>query len=211
MGIGKIFIISAPSGAGKSTLVDAVIQKVGLHRSLSRAITYTTRNSRSDEKDGYDFHYLTVSAFKERIKNGFFLEWSNAHINYYGTSRSLLDDIAQGKSYLLIVDRVGAEQIRAQTEQAVLIWITVRDITTLKKRLIHRGTENPVQINRRLKRAQEELALEEQRPIYDYHIMNDNFDQASAYFEQIIAHELDEKEPLNEVCFSHTIWGISKK
>lgn len=200
----KLYIISAPSGAGKSTLVEAVLSKIGPHRSLSRAITYTTRQPRINEQDGYDFHFLTEEIFKERIERGFFIEWSNAHTAYYGTPRSILDDLTRGRSSLLVIDRVGAEQIRAQTEHAVLIWITVPDMDTLRKRLLNRGTEDDAHIERRLKRAQEEMALEEQMPIYDYHIMNDDFGQAAAKLEHIIVRELEGKPAVDGQ--DHTIF-----
>ena len=195
----KLYIISAPSGAGKSTLVEAILSKIGPHRSLSRAITYTTRHPRINEKDGYDFHFVTEEIFKERIEQGFFIEWSNAHTAYYGTPRSILDDLTRGCSSILVIDRVGAEQIRAQTEHAVLIWITVPDMVTLKKRLVNRGTEDSAHIERRLKRAQEEIVLEEQNSIYDYHIMNDNFNEALAKLEYIIQAEIDGKVAVDEI------------
>ena len=189
----KLYIISAPSGAGKSTLVEAILHGIGPHRSLSRAITYTTRQPRTNERDGYDFHFITNDIFKARIEQNFFLEWSSAHVAYYGTPRSLLADLAQGQSYILVIDRIGAEQIRAQTEHAVLLWITAPDIATLEKRLINRGTETRAHIERRIKRAAQEIALEEQTPIYDYHIMNDNFERALKELESIVTSQLVEK------------------
>src|SRR5579872_1093653 len=187
----KLYIISAPSGAGKSTLVEAILNKIGSHCSLSRAITYTTRQPRINERDGYDFHFLTEETFKQLIEQGFFLEWSNAHTAYYGTPRSILNDLNRGQSFLLVIDRVGAEKIRAQTEHAVLVWITVPSMAILKERLVKRGTEDQATIERRLKRAQEEIALEEQTPIYDYHIMNDDFNQAATELEAIIMAEIE--------------------
>lgn len=189
----QLYIISAPSGAGKSTLVEAMLNKMGPHRSLSRAITYTTRQPRPGERDGYDFHFITNDIFKTRIEQNFFLEWSNAHAAYYGTPRSLLVDLAHGQSSILVIDRVGAEQIRAQTDRAVLLWITVPDIATLEKRLVSRATETRAHIERRLKRAAEEMALEEQTPIYDHHIMNDSFEGALRELEGIIGLHVDVK------------------
>lgn len=181
---GKLYIVSAPSGAGKTTLVEALLAN-GPHR-LSRAITYTTRKPRNNERDGYDFHFLTEDAFKAKIEQGFFLEWSTAHAAYYGTPKSILDDLVHDRSYILVIDRIGAEQIRAQTEHAILIWITVPNMITLEKRLVGRATESRAQIDRRLKRAQQEMLLEQQCPLYDYHILNDDFNTALARLEHII-------------------------
>ncbi len=188
---GKLFIISAPSGAGKTSLVNAILKTIGPHHPISRMITYTTKQPRAIEQDGYDFHFLTVSAFESRIREGFFLEWSNAYQAYYGTPRSIINDIEQGVSYILVIDRVGAQQIKRHINDAILIWLEVHHIDVLKERLLKRGTESEAQMEQRLKRAQQEIQLEQQEPLYEYHIINDNFNKAVENLYTIFAEKLD--------------------
>lgn len=188
---GKIFVISAPSGAGKSTLVKALLEEIRPHHPIKQVITYTSRQPRGTERDGYDYHFLTEPEFENRIAQGFFIEWSCAYGTYYGSPRSIMDDCRDGMSSLLIIDRVGAEQVKVQIPDAILIWIDVPNIGVLRERLVARGTENEEQIERRLKRAEIEMGLEFQKPLYRHHILNDDFSSAFLKLMQIFALELN--------------------
>src|SRR3990167_6495680 len=102
--IGKIFIISAPSGAGKSTLVAATLANLEKEWPIERVVTYTSKNPRNNEVPGQDYHFIKVDEFERRIKQGFFLEWSNAYGTYYGSPRSIVNQVANGYSYIGIID-----------------------------------------------------------------------------------------------------------
>jgi guanylate kinase len=188
--VGKLFIISAPSGAGKTTLVNAVLNRVSVHYSIERVITYTTKQPRSGEINGRDYNFLSPTAFEQKIKEGFFLEWSTAYGTYYGSPRSIVDQRAQGKSFILIIDRRGAEQVAKQIDQAVLIWIYTNNLDILRERLQKRGAENSAQIAARLIQAQKEIELEQQNRLYTYHVLNDDFNDAVGYLESLISEEL---------------------
>ena len=51
----KLFVISAPSGAGKTTLVKSLIKE---NENIKCSISYTTRASRINEKEGEDYFLL---------------------------------------------------------------------------------------------------------------------------------------------------------
>src|SRR5437879_4794715 len=106
--IGKLFVISASSGAGKTTLVTAIITHMGGHVNLERVVTYTTRTPAPGDVPGVDYHFVTPAQFQEKIAAGFFMEWSTAYGHYYGSPRSVLDEVAAGNSRILILDRAGA-------------------------------------------------------------------------------------------------------
>lgn len=186
---GKLFVISAPSGAGKTSLVNALLQKMDKTYNLTRVVTYTSKKPRTGEVAGVDYHYIEVDEFKSKIQEGFFCEWSNCYESYYGSPRSIFDDLDKGMSYILIIDRAGAQQIINFYKEAILIWIHT-DIPTLKERLILRGAETEEQINKRLVQASLELAQEEQKSIYSYRIVNDIFEKALGELESTIMGEL---------------------
>ncbi len=183
---GKIFIISAPCGAGKSSLVSVVHKGLRCDFSIEPVITYTTRKPRGQEQEGLEYYFLDIHEFKRRIQKNFFLEWSDAHTAYYGSPQSLVEERQKGRSFLLIVDRVGAQKIIAQVPDVVLIWIEVPSLMILKERLLKRSTESDEQIERRLKQSKIEIELEQQKPLYHYKVMNDNFENAAAKLTAII-------------------------
>ncbi len=175
---GKLFIISAPSGAGKTTLVEYMLKQIKDQYRMFRVLTYTTRAPRETEEHGKDFYYISQAEFEYKITQDFFIEWSNVYGCYYGTPCDVLDKIAQGASGLLIADRAGAKQIKAQAPESVLIWIYTSSIEVLQQRLSERGTNTPEQITMRLALARDEIQQEDAHPVYQYHILNDDFHEA---------------------------------
>ncbi len=196
---GKIFIISAPCGAGKSSLVSAVIEELQQDIPVEQVITYTTRSPRQNEENGRDYHFIDRDEFERRIKDDFFIEWSNAYTAYYGSPRSIVEDCKKGRSFMIILDRAGAEQVIQKAPEVVLIWIEVSSITQLKERLIRRATENIEHIQKRLERSKFEIALEHREPLYHYKIINDDFGTAKLQLMTIVMHELHSDAMKKEV------------
>jgi len=187
---GKLFIISAPSGAGKTSLVDNLLPKLQKDYSIDRLVTYTSRNMRPGEAEGVDFNYISGKEFEKKIKEGFFVEWSKAYDNYYGSPSSVIQDIGSGKSKILVIDQVGAKKILGQMSDAVPIWIYTPTIDILRQRLLSRGHNSLDEIERRIKRATFELKEEAKNRFYKYHILNDIFDDAAKNLELILVKEL---------------------
>ena len=184
--LGRLFVVSAPSGAGKTTLVEAVLKKLGASCDLKRIVTYTSRAPRKGELHGKDFYYLSGADFVKKIEEGFFIEWSNGLGHYYGTQRSIIDDLERGQSGVLVIDRIGAAQIMNQIRDAILLWIEVSDIKVLEQRLARRGTETQKEIEKRIQRARLEIDEEQEKKLYHYHIYNDVFEIALQKLEAII-------------------------
>lgn len=204
MSSGSLFIISAPSGAGKTTLVNALINNMNSYYSISRVVTYTSRSARLGEQDGRDYHFISVSDFKDKIEQGFFIEWSDVYGTYYGSPRHILKEVEQGHSRILVIDRLGAAQVAAQTDKAILIWIYPPSLEVLELRLRKRGTDSDASIIKRMELARLELAQEADNPIYMHHILNDFFEKALDSLEKIVKMMLEnkkiniEKSPLNK-------------
>src|SRR3990167_753346 len=130
---GKLFVLSGPSGVGKTTLAAMLFARLGKSHNLSRVITYTTKSPRVGEQNGVDYHFITVPEFESKLLSGFFIEYSKSYGHYYGSPRSILLDLKQGKSLLLVVDQTGACNIKRQFVQAILIWIAPPSIHELAK------------------------------------------------------------------------------
>ena len=109
-GSGNLIIVSGPSGAGKSALAGGVLQSVPR---LKFSVSYTTRAPRGDEQNGVEYFFVSREEFQSLIRRDELLEWAEVHGNYYGTSRSFVDDILRaGEDVLLDIDVQGAQIIR---------------------------------------------------------------------------------------------------
>ncbi len=191
---GALFIISAPSGAGKTTLLHKALLELKHEMRLERVITYTTKKPRAGEKDGRDYYFVSREKFDQLLADGFFMEYSKAYTDYYGSPTSVIEGLDQGISYLLIVDRVGAQKIVKKVPDVVMIWIEAPTMAALEERLIRRGTDSEAQIERRLSRAQLEMDLERKLPLYEHYIINDTVALAASQLKAIIRHHIQPKK-----------------
>ena len=181
---GTLFVVSAPSGAGKTTLCREM--RLRLH-DLAYSVSVTTRPPRPGEIDGADFRFVGVSEFQAMLARGEFAEWATVHGNLYGTrARALEDALATGRDVLLDIDTQGAAQLRARYPDAVLIFILAPSVKELEQRLRERRSNMDADIERRLVRAREEIALWRQ---YDYLIVNRDVKEAMEQLESIILAE----------------------
>ena len=157
---GILFIISAPSGGGKSTL----LKLLGEAPDFVYSVSCTTRTPRPGEVDGQDYHFLAEEEFQRRVLAGDFLEHARVHANCYGTLRqTVLDALNAGHDVLLDVDIQGAEQIRANADDALRaamtdIFLLPPSIAEVERRLRKRNTETPEQLALRLQNAEIEMA-----------------------------------------------------
>ena len=164
---GTLFVVSAPSGAGKTTLCREIRLRLP---DLAYSVSVTTRPPRPGEIDGVDFRFVGEPEFRAMLGAGELAEWATVHGNLYGTrARALEDALAAGRDVLLDIDTQGAAQLRARYPDAVLIFIVAPSVKELEQRLRERRSDANVEIERRLVRAREEIALWRR---YDYLIVN---------------------------------------
>ncbi len=181
---GTLFVVSAPSGAGKTTLCREVRRRVP---DLAYSVSVTTRAPRLGEIDGTDFHFVTAARFREMLDRGDFAEWATVHGNLYGTrARALEDALNSGRDVLLDIDAQGATQLRERYREAVLVFIAAPSMAELEQRLRERGSDAESEIQRRLSRAREEIALWRQ---YQYLIVNRDLKEAAEQLEAIVLAE----------------------
>ncbi|BET25582.1 guanylate kinase [Limnobacter thiooxidans] len=178
---GSLFIVSAPSGAGKSSLVKALLAEV---QGVGLSISNTTRKARIGEVDGKDYHFISQTEFETIRDEDGFLEWAHVHGNYYGTSRSWVENqMAIDRDVLLEIDWQGAEQVVRKVDNVVSIFILPPSMEELEKRLRGRGTDSEEVILKRMGAAQREI---EQATRFDYVILNDDFTQALLELKSIV-------------------------
>ena len=183
-GIGTLYIISAPSGAGKSSLISALLNKSGHESQLQVSVSHTTRAPRNGEHNGQHYHFVDVAEFKQLIEENVFFEWAEVFGNYYGTSRTVIEQqLAKGIDVFLDIDWQGARQVKNLMPQAQGIFILPPSRPELERRLIGRGQDSDEIIASRMEKAVSEMSHHDE---YEYLIINDDFEQALSDFSAII-------------------------
>ena len=195
----NIFVISSPSGGGKTSLIKKLL---GDPRSEGTvlSISHTTREKRLNEKDGVDYFFTDKKSFEDKIKKNDFLEYATVFDNYYGTSQETVNTlVSQGKTVILELDWQGAKQVKSKIP-CYLIFLLPPSIDDLKKRLIDRNLDESEIIEKRINEAKNEISNSE---IYDFLILNDNFEMALQDLKSIILDRCDPKDLVKRMTSSH--------
>lgn len=167
---GKLIIFSAPSGSGKTTITRHLLDQPELN--LAFSVSATSRPRRGKEKHGEHYYFMSISEFKNHIKNDDFLEWEEVYRdNFYGTLKSEVERLwALGKNVIFDIDVVGGLRIKKKfPENTLAVFVKPPSVDELKIRLKKRSTESDDKINMRIAKASVELAT---APQFDKIIKN---------------------------------------
>jgi guanylate kinase len=127
-----IAVLIGPGGVGKGTLARRLVERDD-RLWLSRS--WTTRPQRATE-DGTEYVFVERSTFEKAIDEGKFLEWAQFHGNLYGTP---LPEAPNHADVLLEIEVQGAEQVRRQNADAIIILVLAPSMADLENRLRGRG------------------------------------------------------------------------
>lgn len=167
---GNLYVIAAPSGAGKTTLVEALTDALP---KITVSISHTTRPKRLNEMHGINYYFIAKNEFEEKIAHGDFLEYATVFDNYYGTSKSWVDEtLAKGIDVILEIDWQGHQQIKKLFPQSTSIFILPPSMDDLRERLIKRNQDHPEIIKKRLDDAKETVSHISE---FDFVVVNDDF------------------------------------
>ncbi len=176
-----IIVVSAPSGVGKTTVIQYLMKQ---RNDLVISTSATTRPPRRGEQNGIDYYFLSKEAFEEKIKNNEFVEYAQVHDDLYGTLYSEIEKhFHSGKDLILELDVQGMRSIKSKFPHVITIFMMPPSLKEMEFRLKNRGTESEEKIQKRLKRALEEMKL---RTEFDYTIVNYEVEQSANDLNSII-------------------------
>lgn len=171
-------MVSGAGGVGKGTIVDELVRR-DPHLWLSRS--WTTRDRRDGEaEDAYVF--TTPAAFETHISDGGFLEWTEFLGNYYGTPcPERLANCDDSDDIVLEIELDGAQQVKQQYPEAILIFVLPPSREEQERRLRGRGDPGD-KVLARLRKAELEEPIGRQQA--DYVVVND---QLSTTVDEMLA------------------------
>jgi guanylate kinase len=133
-----ILAIMGRTASGKNAIGEKLKELYGYEEMVS----YTTRPIRTGEKDGVDYHYLTMKECQKKLDNGEFLELVQYGGNYYGTGKKEIEEMCDPtKKCLFVCTPDGAEQIKkfAGEENVKCIYIEAPEEDRLKRYMNREG------------------------------------------------------------------------
>jgi guanylate kinase len=172
---GVLVIVSSPSGAGKTTLTRRLLEE--FKGQLEFSVSYTTRPMRPGEVEGRDYWFVDTDTFERMAQAGEFAEWAYVHGNRYGTAQAPVEKaLAAGRDVIFDVDFQGGAALSARwPRDSLKIFILPPSQEALALRLRQRATDAADVIERRLRKAKEEL---EHYNEYEHLIVNDDLERA---------------------------------
>ena len=188
----RVLVITGPSGVGKGTLIRGLMRRIP---NLELSVSGTTRAPRPGERDGVDYHFLTQEAFDRLVSEGAFVEHADYAGRSYGTLRSELDGrLRAGVPVVLEIEVQGARQVRAAMPDAVLVFIAPPSLEALRARLEGRGTDDPQEVQRRLRVAEQELLARDE---FGHVVVNDRLEDALEQLTGVVLAELGRQPPVD--------------
>ena len=186
--LGIALIVSGPSGSGKSSISREVMKR---HPEVAFSISCTTRAPRGEERDGVDYHFLSVEEFRRKIEADEFIEYAEVHGNFYGTLKSeVLERVTRGIDVILDIDVQGAAKVHELCrnseifrDSAEFVFVAPPSHAELERRLRGRGTDAEEVILKRLENSRLEISHWRE---YSYLLINDDFESAVKKFDALL-------------------------
>ena len=176
-----MIILSSPSGVGKTTLTKKIQQK---HQSFKISVSHTTRAPRSNEINGVDYFFVPKKEFEKLIKEKKFYEYAEIFSNYYGTLKKHVDEMILKNDLIFDIDWQGTKQLsKFKNLNLIKIYLITENKEELKKRLIKRNQNTPLEVEKRFKSFDKDI---EHWNDYDYVIINKNLEVCFRQIEKII-------------------------
>ena len=147
------------------------------------------------------YHFVSREDFVSLLDQGGFVEHAEFSGNLYGTSKQAIDSIVEsGKRCILDIEvqvfppflfpvecfpsylPQGVRQVKNTDLNPIYCFISPPSLSTLRDRLIGRGTESTAAVEKRLKTALLEINYAKLPGAHDHIIVNDDLDRAYELF-----------------------------
>ena len=173
-----IVLLVGITAAGKDTIQNKVLEDNEYHKIITHTTRAPRRNNGILEKDGDDYHFVSIEAMRQMLIDQQFIEVNKFGDNYYGTSVGEFQSANQkNKIALGDIDVNGIVSFKALSDKNIIpIFIVPPDFVTWRQRLdgrYHSQEELEREVPKRLVAAQNELEHALAVPYFHFMINDD--------------------------------------
>lgn len=174
-----LFVFTGPSGAGKGSVMRGLLDR---DQTLRKVVTYTTREPRAGEVDGFDYQFVSVEMFHRLVSEGRMFEYEQVyHDHYYGSPK---ERFVPGHDGIIELDYKGRLKYTERYRHIVTIFLLPPSLGELRRRILSRSEVS--NLAARLNNAGEQLRHAQS---YDYVVKNDRLEDCIERVETIIRAE----------------------
>lgn len=135
-----MIILVGASASGKTVICKELIESFG----MQKFVTTTTRNIRVNEKNNFDYHFISKEEFEKKIKDDEFIEHVEYNENLYGSEKK---EIADNK--VIILEPNGFYHFLKMNDKTFVSFYIDCDEKTRKERMESR-LDNKEDIEKRI-------------------------------------------------------------
>eukprot|EP00899_Mesostigma_viride_P019692 jgi/Mesvir1/27724/Mv07422-RA.2 len=175
-----LMVLCGPRAIGKRAIISQL--EAQFPTQIGRAITHTTRFQAEGEAHGVHYHFVTPDAFAQGVQAKQFIESSERFGGItYGTSFSAVRDVAvSGRVCIVGLDLAGAEKVKATPMGALFIYVRTPSLEDYEALLRAHLTITDEALEKRLDRAEMEVAQSATPGLFDNNFPNG--DVMEAYY-----------------------------
>lgn len=165
-----LIVVSGPSCSGKDSVARGLLKR---NEKMSRLVTTNSRSKRKDEKEGWDYYFVSRQEFEKLIAQEAFYEWVEYRGSYRGTQKKhVLQALKTGRDVIWRIDVRGVkniyERVKKEIPNSIFIFLA-ESLPVLEKRMKKRATETKREFIWSINRAKWEL---NQYHSFDYLVFN---------------------------------------
>lgn len=172
-----IVLITGASGGGKTTIINKLLELYP--EKYHRVSTYTTRNPRSNEKNGEQYNFISEEEYWNLYREDKLIACSNVEGQHYGAPK--LEGIlkkCRDRNIIMDIGAKGARELKQIYRNVVSIYIIPPNQDILIKQMGDRASS-------RLDRSKKQLEIIKQ--ISHWLIINDTVEDSAKQIDKIIS------------------------
>lgn len=191
-----MLVLASPPGGGKTTISREIMR---LDPATTISVSATTRAKRPGEVEGQHYYFVDRPEFEKMIEAGDMLEHAmvyNQHL--YGTPRAPVEKaLEEGRDVLFDIDWQGNRKLAEMApDDVVSVFLLPPSWDELAHRLHNRAQDSEEEIERRLGKAQDEIAHYKE---FDYVIVNNDLQDSIAAVRAILEAERQKRRRLTDL------------